>query len=244
MDWTARRILVGFFEPGQRKATLILFYMALALFIWKSVSPIPSIEGLPTEDWGVFLYGSRKIFLAGLIFGLIPALLVKFVFREKLSDYGVQLGNWRRVLFSASIMVPILAVSAYLSGMDESYQSVYPLNPSALWSISGSPVWFVVHSVLYLLFFYFSFEFFFRGFILRGLSDSCGVLNALLIQSAGCVFYHFGHPGIETWASFVGSIFWGYVVLRTNSILSNWMQHATLGIGLDWGILAHLAGRL
>ena len=244
MDWTVRRLAAAFLIPANRKATLILVYMALALGIWKTVAPIPSLDGELIEDWGVFFWGARKIFLAALLFGLIPAGLVKFAFRENLSNYGVQCGNMRRVLFSAALLTPIMAAVGYFSGTVDAFYTVYPLNPAVKWSLSGSPVWMIVHSIVYLLFYYYAFEFFFRGFLLRGLSDSCGLTNALLIQAAACLCFHFGHPACEMWGSFAGSLFWGYIVLRNDSILSTWVQHAALGIGLDVGLLAHLAGRL
>ena len=83
-----------------------------------------------------------------------------------------------------------------------------------------------------------SWEFLFRGFLQHGLEDSCGVFNAVLIQSLAAAALHFGHPMTETLGAFGGSIFWGFLVLRTRSLLSGAVQHAVLGIFLNVFITA------
>lgn len=242
MNWNVINLVQRLYSGEQIKPTVILSYMVVALCIWKTVPAIPSIEGMPVESWATFFWGAQKLFLAAVLFGVVPVLLIKLVLHEKLADYGFQWGaHWKEVLLATVLLTPAFAVMGYFSNIDGFY-SVYPLNPAVLWSAHGGPVqWLVVHTLCYLVFYYLAFEFFFRGFLFHGLSDSCGLLNALLIQSAACTFFHFGHPACEIWGAFGGSLFWGLIVMRTNSIFSGWIQHAALGIMLDVSLVLNLA---
>jgi membrane protease YdiL (CAAX protease family) len=45
---------------------------------------------------------------------------------------------------------------------------------------------------------------------------------------------HIGDPAAESFAAIVAGLLWGVVALRTRSLLSGTLQHAVLGIALDW----------
>jgi membrane protease YdiL (CAAX protease family) len=168
------------------------------------------------------------------LFGLIPALIVKFVFHERLADYGVQLGNRFRTCRSFLVFAPIILFIAWLSSKNPAIRAYYPMNRSA----GASPRMFGVHVAVYLLF-YAGWEFHFRGFMQYGLRGTMGDVQSLLVQILASTLAHLGRPPLETYASVGAGLLWGILAFRTRSLLSGMLQHALLGIALDYFLCFH-----
>ena len=166
-----------------------------------------------------------------VLLGLIPALVVKFVFRESLADYGVRLGERTRTVRSLLVCAPVILIIAWFASHDPATQAEYPLNRH----LASSPGVFGFHAVTYLLL-YLGWEFHFRGFVQHGLRTSLGDVRAVLIQTAFSTLAHLGKPTSETYAALLAGLFWGLLAFRTRSLLSGMLQHALLGIALDYFI--------
>jgi membrane protease YdiL (CAAX protease family) len=163
-------------------------------------------------------------------------LIVKFVFREKLSDYGVGWGDRARTLRSLFLLAPILFALGWASGLGDAgraFYTVYPYNPAA--GVSWNAL--ILHTISYFCLYYFAWEFMFRGFLLRGLAPTTGFSTAVWIQVVISTALHFGHPASETFGCIAGGLLWGFLALRTRSIFAGWGQHALLGIALDWSLI-------
>jgi uncharacterized protein len=168
---------------------------------------------------------------AFVLMGLLPAAIVKLVFRENLADYGVRLGNRVRTVRSFLIWAPVFVLIAYFAAGSPSVLRQYPINPHA----GASAGTFTLHCVTYLLF-YLGWEFQFRGFMQQGLRESLGASNALLVQVMASVLLHIGKPVGETYGAIFGGLLWGILAYRTQSLLSGLLQHFLLGVMLDWFI--------
>ena len=146
-----------FFRGTHLKTTVILLYAAFALTFWiflpPSVVPTESpVDALVLEAAGplpgypesvenalksyadpadlplsVFLTGERKIFAAFLLMGLIPILIVKFLFHERLTDYGLGFGNFF-TLRSMILFTPLMILLAYGASFNPKFYLVYPFN--------------------------------------------------------------------------------------------------------------------
>lgn len=230
-----RRVWKMISHGEQFKATVVLVTMTVLMVTWKYF-------GSPEfyEEWiakRISLGGDPKVlaavhcFLASFVLlGLIPALIVKFVFRERLADYGVQLGIRKRTFRTMAIFVPIFLVCGHMGSFNPAMQAYYPI-PNAHVGMSGAM--FALHAAAYFLF-YLGWEFGFRGFLQIGLRGSMGEVSALLVQVLASVALHFGRPASETYLSILGGILWGVLVFRTRSLLSGLVQHFTLALSLDW----------
>jgi membrane protease YdiL (CAAX protease family) len=219
---------------GQLKPILILLLSSLLLLGWKYcgseafyreyVAPRFALGSDPAmaAAWYRFL----TCFL-GL--GVLPALIVKCVFRERLSDYGVRLGIAKRTVRSFLLAAPAFVLAGYLASRGPAFQAVYPLNRNA----GASADLFALHLLCYFMF-YVGWEFYFRGFMLIGLRDSLGPANAVLVQVLASSLLHIGCPAAETFGSIAAGLFWGFLALRTRSLLSGLLQHSLLGMSLDW----------
>jgi membrane protease YdiL (CAAX protease family) len=171
-------------------------------------------------------------FVAALaLLGLVPALVVKLVFHERLADYGVQFGDRFRTCRSFLVFAPAVVLVAWLSARSPAIRAYYPLDRGA----GASPGAFGVHAAFYVLF-YLGWEFHFRGFLQHGLRGTMGDVQAILVQILASTLAHLGRPAVETYASIGAGLLWGILAFRTRSLLSGLLQHALLGIALDFFI--------
>ena len=162
------------FERPQLKPTIILSVSTVTLITWKYFfSPQFYVEQIS----GRFVWFADPLATAAvyhflgtlLLMGVIPALIVKCVFREKLADYGVRFGDRLRTPRSFLVCAPVIVLLAYFAAHNPSFWKEYPINRHA----GASPQTFALHALTYLLF-YFGWEFQFRGFMQHGLQDSMG----------------------------------------------------------------------
>ena len=222
------------FAKDQIKPVIVLLYTILAATVWKYFA-FPRFETEPTL--ADFWIGTTPLFAALILFGLIPMGIVQWGFRERLADYGLQLGIALRTVRSFLLAVPIIVVIAVLTGFNSAFYDVYPLNESIRPQHTAIGInFFVLHSICYLGY-YFGWEFLFRGFLQCGLSERCGIPTAILVQTMASVMLHYGHPPIEVFGAVIAGLVWGFIAYRTRSILSGFGQHALLGIVLDWSLL-------
>ncbi len=162
-----------------------------------------------------------------ILFLIIPFMIIKFLFKEKIINYGLLIEN-KKIGFSLMavsilVFVPIL----FFISASENFSQYFPLMQSA----KDDLLIFIIYEILLLLFL-FSWEFIFRGFILFGLEKRFG-LYAIFIQMIPFVILHNGKPFIETFASIIGGLFLGYLALRTKSILYGFIIHGVILVALD-----------
>ena len=228
-------LLAGLYGPQRRSAIILLSSILLVVTWWHLGSPKFYLEHYSdrTAPWGeAAKVAPACAFLTTLVLlGVIPALIVKFVLREKLADYGVGLGNRLRTVRSFVMVAPFLLLIAYLSSRSPAVVAEYPLNRVA----GRSPADFGFHVATYLLL-YLGWEFHFRGFLQYGLRESVGDVPAILIQTMGSTLGHLGKSAAETYAAVAAGLLFGVLAFRTRSLLSGLMLHTVLGVSLDYFI--------
>lgn len=161
-----------------------------------------------------------------LIYLVIPALVVKLVFRDSLADYGLKLrgafgGAWVYLLMYVAIAGPVLWASS-----EDSFRRTYPFYHVE----EGAPFWprMIYWEALYALQFV-ALEFFFRGFLLHGCRKRFGAYAIFAMVVPYCMI-HFGKPMLETLGAIAAGVILGYMSLRTRSI---WLG-AALHIAVAW----------
>ena len=159
---------------------------------------------------------------------IVPLAIILVIWRERPSAYGLRLGNWRRGLLftlgSLVLMTPILWIVA----RTPDFRSYYG-NSTPTWN------WLILNSVPNL----FSWEFFFRGFLLFGLAQRYGD-DAILLQAIPFAIAHLGKPELETLSTIFGGAAFGYIARRTDSMLYPFLIHGfvqVLTIALASGMI-------
>jgi membrane protease YdiL (CAAX protease family) len=183
---------------------------------------------------GPQLSGITPFLLTFVLLGVIPVLLTRPILGSSPMQLGLGAGRWRLGLGLAAICVPTAVVIAYLSRGSTGLAAVYPLGSPTL--AIGS---FLPHIVGYLLY-YIGFEYFFRGFILLGLEDRVGPGAANALQAGIVTLAHLGKPPLELLAAYPASLLFGWMTLRTRSIWPAVAVHWTVGVALDYFLLAGL----
>lgn len=176
----------------------------------------------PLLDWYKWLYHHLATFL---LFAVIPILLIKTVFRERLKDYGLQLGDWKFGLKATLIAFIILPLPAYLTSQNPNHLEFYPLTKLATASTGLFALWGLTYLPHYI-----GWEFFFRGYIGFGLKKHHGAFQAIMVQTLITTLMHTGKPEGETWGTVFIGIYLGLLTYRTGSVLWAVVFHLYAGL--------------
>jgi membrane protease YdiL (CAAX protease family) len=157
----------------------------------------------------------------GVLFYFAIPVVTLLALGSKPSQWGLGLGRWRRTLsltlaLAAGEML-LLLVALRLPSLQRYYA---PLGPpeGKLWPWIG-----------FLAIDMFTWEFFFRGFMLFGLEPALGE-TAIYVQMMPFAIAHLGKPEIETLSSIAGGILIGYVVRYCRSLWPAFVLHLIMGL--------------
>jgi len=171
---------------------------------------------------------------AFLIMGILPFVIIVFIFQDPLKEYGLRLGEWKRALPVVFILLALIAgVIVFPASQTQEIQTAFPLDKS----ITESTFNFLRLQFFRGLLFYTAWEFFFRGFMLFGLKKYLDAWMAICIQTIPSCLWHIGMPTGELLSSFPAGFLFGILAICTRSILWGFLLHYSIGIILDMFIV-------
>lgn len=143
---------------------------------------------------------------------ILSSLIIKFILKENLKDYGLIWGDYKAGLKLSAIFLLVMFPLIWFISSQESFVQNYPhLNTAReSWNI------FFIYEFCMLIYM-FAWEFIWRGFMLFGLREKFGYY-AVLIQMIPFVILHNGKPELETFGAILGGIALGILALKTKSI--------------------------
>lgn len=163
------------------------------------------------------------------VFLLIPMLIVKFVLKENLTDYGFQIKGIKKHLWIYLVLIAIMFPIVFIVSKSSVFLQQYPFyhitDKSQLHN-------FFIWEIIYVLQFV-SIEFFFRGFLLHGVKHKFGYYAILFAVIPYCMI-HFGKPVSETTGAIIAGCVLGFLSLNTNSILLGIIVHVTIALTMDF----------
>jgi len=224
-------------DPPWRAAVLIVTAV-LALTAMYYLAR-PDVIGVfsPLRGWRALTPGPRPALVhyaaSAALLAVVPVLVARWMGGLRLRDLGLGLGRWREGLGWLAVGVPLAIVAGRFAASQTGMQAVYPLDPA----VSPSPAAFVPYALSAFLYFG-AWEVLFRGVLLFGLAARFGAANANVTQSALAATAHFGRALNETFAALPGSLVFGLVALRTRSVWYVALIHWTLGMSMEWCLLA------
>jgi membrane protease YdiL (CAAX protease family) len=164
---------------------------------------------------------------------VIPCAIIKFRFKERLSDYGLGWPKDRiRAGWVAVVVLFVVTLPMFVIGTgDPGIQKEYPMFGDGI--VKGDWGSFIVYELVHILF-YVVIEFIFRGYLLFGLYGSRRFGSyAILIQMLGYSMWHIAKPAPE----YIGALFFGVAVaaiaLRIRSIWPIIFVHWSLNVVMD-----------
>jgi membrane protease YdiL (CAAX protease family) len=166
----------------------------------------------------------------------IPLLVVRFVLRERVRDYGLRVrgvgphGRVYAALFALS--VPAIALVSF-SGSFQAKYPFYDLAPGeGLWPYLWA--WWALYALQFV-----ALEFFFRGFLVHGLAPRLG-FAAVFVMAVPYNMLHYGKPMLEAFAAIGGGVVLGTLSLKTRSIWWGAALHIAIAATMDVLALWHL----
>ncbi len=184
------------------------------------------VLGTPPDAPGAVVWQ----FLASLLlFGLVPCLVYRGLLGLPLRDLGIGAGDRGYGLRFTAVVVPLLVVPAMLlAARLPDVRTEYPL-ARGIGSALGP---FLLFEAAYLLY-YVGWEIFFRGFLVLGLERRIGALPAVALSTLVSTAVHYGKPEGEVWGAVVVGVIFGWLAIRTRSVLYPFLLHAAVGILTD-----------
>ena len=163
-----------------------------------------------------------------IVLFVIPALIVKFYFKEKLKSFGITIGDYITGIKLSIIFLIIMIPLIWLVSAEPAFGATYPLLDSARssWKI------FIIYEAG-LLIYLFAWEFIWRGFMLFGLKDKFGYY-AIFIQMIPFLLLHYGKPPLEAFGVILGGLALGALAYRTKSIYYCIITHAGIMFSIDF----------
>jgi hypothetical protein len=155
---------------------------------------------------------------------VIPLVLIPVVLKGKLSDYGFRIGDFKFGIKSSLLFIVLMLPVIWIASANETFARTYP---------QGGP--FVRENIEVLLYYelfvglyMFSWEFFWRGYMMFGLKEKFGYY-AIFIQMVPFFILHRGKPDIETFSSIFAGLILGAQAWRANSFIYCFIVH--------WGVM-------
>lgn len=232
--------LVGIIRAMDRKVIIIFISVALLQTIsWYFTSRnFFRINFFPylQNDPDVYLYEYLYWFIGDFFtFFIISILIIKFVLKEDLKNYGLQVGELKIGLTISIIFFLVMLPAIWLFSATPDFVSKYPhlLSTRNSWG-----EFFIYESGM--LIYMISWEFMWRGFMLFGLKEKFGYYS-VLVQMIPFVILHNGKPAPETFGAIAGGIALGILAFRTNSFYYCVITH--MGVMLSVDIISTLRYR-
>jgi len=219
------------FEKCAGKTTIILMLGCLLPTIHRYFCS-PGIVGSAIDWRGDAAHSSIVFLSAAVLFGLVPVAVIRLIFHQPLSEYGIGMGQWRTWLPVTIIVYGVIAAGLYPASKTEAMRAFYPFDRSATDALSFLRIQFLRGA-----FFYSAWEFLFRGFMLWGLKDAVGEWTAICIQTIPSCLWHIGFPAAEIFSSIPAGILFGVLTIQSRSILWAFLLHWLIGFTLDFFIV-------
>lgn len=213
-------------------------YIVLRGTLQNAVSTqLPLLVGHLWPEWGTALENYRPLIRnitwslgCAFFYLVIPAIVIRLVFKETLKDYGMSpQGYFRHLWIYALLFIPV-GVLVWMVSYTPQFQQGYPFykNPILMKDLL---VWEAFYALQF-----FCLEFFFRGFMIKGLKARFGAASILFMVVPYCMI-HFQKPFLETMGAIIAGLVLGLLALRTRSIWGGATIHVAVAFSMDMAAL-------
>lgn len=175
------------------------------------------------------LYGWAWWFgIQGVSGFIIPVLCLLIFFKRKPSEIGLGLGDWKLASTLAGLYLPLVVIGTWFLSNGPSFKAVYPHFQGAAhdWRL------FAVYELLF-LFYWFGWEYLWRGFVLFGTRHTLGYW-AIFVQMIPFAILHAEKPIAEAFLSILGGLALGALCWRCRSFWIAVPIHAAQMLILDF----------
>ena len=220
-------------NPALLSGTISIVSATIAYLIYLYTSTSPGFNRWLQKRFNESAVPVWKVlyqrFLGAVVYGLIPFLIILFVFRRPLVQYGFS-GEYMLKSFLWWIPIAALVVLiTFFSARSEKNLKVYPQIRVSEWD-TGLLTISAISWIAYLV----GYEFMFRGYLLFSCLESFGYWPAIIINICLYSLFHIHKGSREA----VGSLFFGfllcYLTLHLGSFWFAIFIHVTMALSNEW----------
>lgn len=158
---------------------------------------------------------------------LIPSLTIIAMPGERLRDYYLSAHAFRRHFWIYLVLYVIVLPFVVYVSTTEPFLRTYPFYKHANQSLGHFLRWEVLYAVQFV-----SLEFFFRAYMLKGLSHKFGY-GAVFVMVVPYCMIHYPKPLPETLGAILAGIALGTLAMRTRSIWGGVFIHVAVAFTMD-----------
>ena len=182
-------------------------------------------------------FNAKMFWALGRIISYIvpPLLVIKFVLREPIVDFGLRVKGILPHAKIYSVMLAAIAPLVVVVSFWPAFQKKYPFYPLQ----AGEAWWpnFICWEILYAMQFI-ALEFFFRGFLVHGAKYRLGFAS-IWLMTVPYMMIHYGKPMPECIGSIIAGLVLGTLSLKSKSVWWGAAIHIAVAWGMDLLSLWH-----
>ena len=206
----------------------VFLYLPFAFTLLTTVLSHRTLKQKTDEFHGVLVY-----FVAFCFFFMIVPVGIMMISGQNLPNFfnniGLSIERSERIILLILAGIPLTLFIAYKSAGHPEIKKFYPFSKSIL----NNRKKFVIYQCAYLVLYYFTWEFLFRGLLFFPIKEKTGLILALCVQTIISTLYHIGHPDLEMTGALAGGFIYGFIAHYCHSFLPAFILHAILGITTD-----------
>jgi CAAX protease family protein len=181
------------------------------------------------------LYDEPFLVFNAIVLLWLPLLFIFWGLRREPGEFGFcrvsERSAWRWALACFLVMAPVVIGAAFSRWLGPEFQATYPLRRAV-----RADLRMLLYFELCYGFYFFCWEWFFRGFLLFGLWRGFGAW-AILLQAIPFGLLHWGKPPAEFAGSFIAGIALALLALRARSFLPCFALHWAVATTMDFASL-------
>jgi membrane protease YdiL (CAAX protease family) len=164
---------------------------------------------------------------------VLPVVVILLMPGERLRDYFIRFTGFIKHIWIYLTLFALIAPVIWLASKTAAFQATYPFYKLANRSSFDFWAWEGMYALQFL-----SLEFFFRGFILRGLRDAFAS-KAIFVMAVPYCMIHYGKPMPETIGAIFAGIILGTLAMRTKTIWGGVAIHVCVATMMDSLAVGH-----
>ena len=178
------------------------------------------------EQWDLW----ARVWWAGirvLAYVVIPCATVLLMPGERLRDYYLSAQGLRGHLWIYAVLCVLVVPFIAFAASRPEFLATYPFYRYANQSLLHFIVWELLYALQFI-----ALEFFFRGYMLKGLSGRFGS-GAIFVMLVPYCMIHFSKPMPEALGSIVAGVVLGTLAMRTRSMWGGAAIHVAVALTMD-----------
>ncbi len=228
---TLASVCVGLLILHYAKNSYLLYHGLAALGEWRGQGAGAYTAWLRESQWRSLIGYAWWTGWHLICFLLLPWLVIRFVWKLPLADFGWRWGETHRHWRGYVLLLSPILFFVFLVSQGDDFVNHYPFYPQAGRSWLDLLAWEALYMTQFVVL-----EFFFRGYILRALRPALGA-NAIWIMCVPYLMIHFPKLWLEATGAILFGLFLGILALRSRSIWGGVMVHAGVALSMDMAAL-------